>query len=98
MPRLNGFDRKASRLTRRTKPGSPLSFFDHINLLGRYAESVGRGEHRPLRNPGDPLEEAALVNGSVVLATEALEEKVISDHIIRVAPRQDVTSLLGRLW
>jgi TnpA family transposase len=41
---------------------SPL-VFDHINLLGRYAfsvpESVGRGELRPLRNPGDPLEEAA---------------------------------------
>ena len=37
--------------------------FDHINLLERYAfsvpESVGRGELRPLRTPGDPLEEAA---------------------------------------
>lgn len=42
---------------------SPL-VFDHINLLGRYAfsvpESVGRGKLRPLRNPGDPLEEVAL--------------------------------------
>ena len=63
MPRLNSFDTKASGLTRRTKPGSPLWFFDHNNLLGRYAFSVpvsiGRGELRPLRNPGDPLEEAA---------------------------------------
>jgi TnpA family transposase len=41
---------------------SPLGF-GHINLLGRYAfavpEAVSRGELRPLRNPGDALEELA---------------------------------------
>lgn len=41
---------------------SPL-IFDHINLLGRYAfsvpEAVGRGELRPLRDPGDAVEEVA---------------------------------------
>lgn len=41
---------------------SPL-VFDHINLLGRYAfsvpDSVGRGELRPLRNPGDAVEDVA---------------------------------------
>ncbi len=41
---------------------SPL-IFDHINLLGRYAfnvpDSVVRGELRPLRKPGDAIEEVA---------------------------------------
>jgi len=41
---------------------SPL-VFDHINLLGRYAfsvpDSVVRGELRPLRNPGDAIEDVA---------------------------------------
>ncbi len=41
---------------------SPL-VFDHINLLGRYAfnvpDSVVRGELRPLRKPGDVIEEVA---------------------------------------
>jgi hypothetical protein len=37
------------------------------------------------------------INGSVVLATEALEEKVISDHVIRIAPRTDAQMRIGYL-
>ena len=37
------------------------------------------------------------INGSVVLATEALEEKVISDHVIRIAPRKDAQIRIGYL-
>src|SRR5690349_2375682 len=42
---------------------SPL-VFDHINLLGRYSfslpDAVQRGQLRPLRNPSEATEEAAV--------------------------------------
>ena len=67
---------------------SPL-VFDHINLLGRYAfsvpESVGRGELRPLRNPGDPLEEASAT--LPVYVSRLSEFSVPLLPITQIAPR-----------
>jgi hypothetical protein len=37
------------------------------------------------------------LNGSVVLATEALQDKVISDHVIRIAPGPDAKFRVGYL-
>ena len=40
-----------------TWPGSRRSWFDHINMLGRYAfilpDQIARGELRPLRDPAN---------------------------------------------
>ena len=35
------------------------------------------------------------INGSLVLATAALEDKIISDHVIRIAPRGDAQMRVG---
>lgn len=37
------------------------------------------------------------INGSVVLATEAVQDKVISDHVIRIAPRPEAKIRVGYL-
>ena len=57
--RTEGFPVKTEDLARL----SPL-VFDHINLLGRYSfslpDAVQRGQLRPLRNPSEATEEAAV--------------------------------------
>jgi hypothetical protein len=37
------------------------------------------------------------INGSLMLATAALEDKVVSDHVIRVAPTKDAAIRVGYL-
>lgn len=37
------------------------------------------------------------INGSVVIATEALHDMIVSDHIVRVAPRADAKARVGYL-